>query len=121
MTTDDLGQVARLQPGRGVGLETKIGAVGNPGVHGPSVITGVQHLLQRRVEQLRQPLAAQPFGACQRRPATVDIGPIGLGKTLWRADLACDPAATLTITAAVQGRQYTLAESTGFRQYLNGQ
>ena len=85
------------------------------------MVAGVEHLLQRRVEQLRQPLATLPFGARQGRPATVDIGAIGLGETVRRADLAGVPATALTIAAGVQGRQHPLTEARRFLQHLHGE
>ena len=49
-TADNLRQITRLDPLRGMGLEAQIGTVGDAGVHGPAMVAGIEHLLQRRVE-----------------------------------------------------------------------
>jgi len=57
-TADNLRQITRLDPLRGMGLEAQVGTMGDAGVHGPAMIAGIEHFLQRRVEQLRQALPA---------------------------------------------------------------
>jgi hypothetical protein len=51
-------QVQRLQRRRAVALDDLVGAVQQPGVHGPGMVGRGQHLEQRRVQQLWQALAA---------------------------------------------------------------
>lgn len=101
-----------------MGLEAQVRAVGDAGVHGPGVIAGVEHLLQRRLEQLRQALPARRLGARQRGPATLDIGAIGLDEAVRGADLARLPPAALAVTLAVQRRQHALTEARRLFQHL---
>ncbi|MNP15838.1 hypothetical protein D3C76_1082100 [compost metagenome] len=95
--------------------------MGDAGVHGPSVVTGIKHLLQRRVEHLRQALSAQRFGTGQGRPTAFDIGPIRVGKALRSGDPPLSQTATLAIANAVQRRQDATAETPGLLQHLHGQ
>ena len=68
---DQLRQVARLQLFAAVRAQAFVGAVQQPRVHGPAVVGGGDHFVQRRIQQRRQALAAIVGVAGQRRPAAL--------------------------------------------------
>ncbi|MDV7401024.1 hypothetical protein RZS08_56930, partial [Arthrospira platensis SPKY1] len=67
LAADETRQDTRLERLVRVRLQRLAGAVQQPGVHGPGVVGRHQHLEQRGVEQLRQPLPAPRRVAGQRR------------------------------------------------------
>ncbi|MNH03166.1 hypothetical protein D3C79_624190 [compost metagenome] len=118
---DDAGQVTRLQWVAAMGLKAQVGAMGDAGVHGPAMVAGKEHLLNRRIQHQRQALAAEPGLTGQRRPAAVHVSPIGRRKAVRCAHPALLQAAALAVARCIQRRQCLFAEAGGLLQHLQGQ
>ncbi|MNM50594.1 hypothetical protein D3C76_1244340 [compost metagenome] len=80
-----------------MGVQAQVSTVGNAGVHGPRMIAGIEHFLQRRVEDLRQALPAPGRIAGQARPTALDVGLVRSGEAVRCVYLPVDQATALTI------------------------
>jgi hypothetical protein len=108
----------RLQRVAAVVLEALVGAVQQAGRHGPAVVGGAEHLVQRGLQHRRQALAAVLGRAGQRRPAGLPEGLVGVPKPRCHGDAACFKARADLIPIPVQGRDHLADELAGLVEHL---
>ncbi|MNH21824.1 hypothetical protein D3C79_816530 [compost metagenome] len=102
LTADDFAKPGLAKLGRAKLTQAFVGAMGNAAVHGPAMVAGVDHFVQRSAEQQRQALPAVRLRAGQAWPAAVHITLVSLAKPGWRAHMAVLEPAAFAITGPVQ-------------------